>query len=737
MKIANYNLNFDNGWYFHLGDINRFEYEQRPIWAVTKAGGAIGILDKILGENEWTPVRVPHDWCMSLPYDRSAPSAHAYKKHCIGWYYNKFTLRDEEIESARLVFEGVLGQTTVYVNGIVAARNFSGYNRFTCEISDYLLKGQENMIALCVDATPWEAWSYEGAGLYRNAYIEFRESTHIDTYGCFVRSEKCESGFEVIAELKTVGNTEGADFLVKLTAPDGKTVCENTYAAGSLTLTLPVEKPMLWSPEQPSLYKFLCELKRDGDIIDTFSSNVGLRTVEWDKDRGLLLNGEKYLVKGICCHQDHGGVGASVTRELVDYRISLLKKLGANAYRCVHHEVSEDVLDACDRQGLLVMAENRSFSSSADVLYQLEAMVLASRNHSSVFLYSLFNEEPWQKEERGYRIAKRMREHLRKFDTTRAVTGAMDCALQEGINAADAMDVVGLNYYNDCYDDYHKRYPDKALIGTENCPTFATRGVYEYSEENQEFSSYGDYRADFTISIEETMKCVTDRPWCAGCFAWSGFDSYGEPNPYVWPSIMSHWGVMDICGFPKDTAYLLAAYYKTELFAHLFPHWNYEKGEAVRICTFTNADIAELFVNGRSVGAKTVEQGRAEWSVPFEAGEISIKSTRGSDFVTEAVKTAGNAARLVLEDVTPKSNEHKIRIINITATDENGVFVPTFNGTAYIENAEVLGVANGNPNAHQANIANEIPLFNGRAQMIVTADSNVTVSCDKFSKITI
>lgn len=742
MKTANYDLVLDRGWKFHLGQVRRYKsFEHNYVYGASKAGGTLGHIKTFLGKNVWRDVRVSHDWLTELPFDPGTVASAGFKERGVGWYYISFKLPDTPIENARLVFEGVLGQTVVYVNGMAAARNFSGYNRFTCEIASYLLPGQENMIALCVDATTWEAWSYEGAGLYRPVYIEFRENTRLDTYGCFVRGQENNGTWEIVADLKVLGvkdvidSVEDLKLISKLNAPDGSLIAQKELPIAEKTaVVFPVKQPQLWSPEAPTLYSFTCELKRGEACLDSLHVSVGLRRIMWCSDTGMYLNGRSYAVKGICCHQDHGGVGAAVTSELMEYRVARLKEFGINAYRCAHHAMPEAFLDVCDRLGMLVMVENRHYSVSEDALKQLESLVRLSRNHPCVFLYSLFNEEPWQADRRGYLMAKQMRALVLSLDDTRAVTGAMNGGTLTESNASDALDVIGMNYHMAEYERTHLRRPDKAILGTENCPTFATRGVYVSDREKQIFNCYGDeWASDFSESMTDTMERVENTPYVAGCFAWSGFDSYGEPNPFTWPSVMSHWGIMDICGFAKDTAYLLSAWYKEALCAHLLPHWNWSEGQEVRVCVFTNADTAELFVNGRSVGVKEVVNRRAEWKVPFEVGAIRVRVCRGKEASFDEIRTAGDARKLVLEDVTPKGDGNRIRIINVSVTDEQGTLIPDFCKSVRfdVHGATILGVANGDPNGLQPNVSSKIKLFQGRAQLIITENGQkVTAFCD-------
>ena len=726
MKIANYNLQLNKGWRFHLGKVNKY-YDAMA--QNCKAGGALGNLERFVNENNWQEVKLPHDWCTFLPYNPNTNAWCGYKDRGEGWYLLELNLNDSEIENAKMVFDGVLGKTEVYINGCLVGRNFSGYNRFSFDVSCYLIPNSKNLIAIYVDANSWEAWSYEGAGLYRPCYIEFRRFEKLDKDGSFIRA----NNKEVVADIKVDCEENLSDLKVKINLKDN---LENivyqseNVAQNNTTLRFLVGSVKWWSPEEPNLYKFTCELVKNNEVIDSFTANVGFRNIVWDKDNGMFLNGKKYQIKGICCHQDHGGVGAAVTPELIKFRILKLKELGVNAYRCAHHAMPDIFFEICDSLGMLVMAENRHYSVSKETLFELESLVKVARNHPSVFLYGLFNEEPLQSEKTGYLLAKKMREHILKFDNTRAVTGAMESGIVNTLNASDALDVVGANYGNQNYKEYHLLKPNKALLGTENCPTFATRGVYETDSKKQVYDCYGSYWAGFTLSISDTMKSVLENDYCAGCFAWSGFDSYGEPQPHSWPSVMSHWGFMDICGFLKDTAYLLKAWYKTELVAHLLPHWNWAKNQSVKVSVFTNGDTAELYLNGKSLGAKQVSERRADWLVNYVEGVILVKVCRGNEVVYDEVKTALNPHKILLEDVTPKYKTHDIRIINVSVVDKNGVLVPNFNDIVTFsgENLTVLGVANGNPNGTQPNIATCVPCYNGRAQLIATADSSEIIA---------
>ena len=676
METLNFNLNLSDGWIFHQGELDRIEDIPVAMSHMTsKAGGALKAIDFFKEGTEWKKVSIPHDWITELDFDKNEIPAAGFKKRGTGWYYISFELSDKKIESATLVFDGVLGKCEVFVNGVLAVRNFSGYNRFSAEIGDYLLSGQENIIAVYVDATRWEGWWYEGAGIYRNVYIEFRKNTHLDKEKIFVRSKKTDIGWKIICDASVINETQNTYIKATLKDEDKNIISEKFLKDNKTDFS--VENPELWSPENPYLYEVCFELLDSDKIIDILVVNTAFRCIEWKADSGMYLNGQHYPVKGICCHQDHAGVGAAITKEIMEYRISVLKNLGVNAYRVAHHAPDEELLDICDRLGMLVMAENRHFSVSDDVLKQLDSLVTISRNHPSVFLYSLFNEEPWQAEERGRRIAEKMRLRVLELDDTRPVIGAQNGGLLEKSNTSDVLDVIGINYALKDYDEAHKRLSDKVLIGTENCPTYATRGVCKTDKEKQIFSCYGDEYPDyFSENITETMSTVYSKPFVAGCFTWSGFDYRGEPTPYEWPSVLSHWGFTDYCGFKKDTAYLLEAWYKNELCVHLLPHWNHNVGEEVRVMAFTNGDTAELFVNGKSFGEKEVMNKITEWKVPFEKGEIEICAKKGEQILYDVVKTAEEPFEIKLLDAVSGNSE--IHIVNLSVTDENGTVIPNY-----------------------------------------------------------
>ncbi len=649
----------------------------------------------------------------------------------MAWYRKFFSLPDEEIESAELIFDGVLGECRVFVNGVLAKRNFSGYNRFSCEIGDYLLRGAENDIAVFVDARRHEGWWYEGAGIYRPVRLSLRGHTHIVRENCFVRTE----GNRVIADIRFEGKG-----MVKagLKSGSGEIVASaESVGEGGVSLKIQIDEPLLWSPEKPYIYTLYISLEQDGMDIDRAAFTVGFRDIVWTGDRGMLLDGKPYRIKGICAHQDHAGLGAAVFEDIEEYRITRLKSLGANAYRCAHHAPSESLLNICDRLGMLVLVENRHFDLCEDTLSQVDALVKLARNHPCVFAYCAFNEEPWQSEKRGKRIVAGLRDRIRKLDGTRAVTAAQNGGVLLRCNASEALDVIGINYNLDAYEDCHALCPEKSMMGTENSPTFATRGVYKTDRSAQVFCDDGsEYPTDFSQPLCETMAIVEKYPFVAGCFIWSGFDHGGEPNPFEYPSVSSHWGFLDSCGFDKNIAHLLRAYYLDEPFLRFATFANEPDEGLKRVIVFTNADFCELFADGASLGKKEVKNRAAEWEIAANEKNIYVIADKNGEIMRENYPVCGNKARLSVIDVNPRRDNSAVRILNISVVDEDGILIPSENGELKIDGS-ILGVGNGDPNSHHRAKADKINLLGGMAQIIAPANGEITLTYEGLDTLVI
>ena len=722
MATANYDLDLTENWRFHLGDFDRKQnLSGNEYHTTSKAGGALKHLVAFDESANWQEVPLPHDWLTELPVVATQDATKGCKARDMAWYKTSFPLGNEEIESAQLIFDGILGECTVFVNGVVAARNFSGYNRFSAQVDDYLLPNADNEIVVFVDARRHEGWWYEGAGIYRPVRIRLLPEMHIVPEDCFIRTEKNT----VIADLQLTGNGIVSATLLDADAAEVATTVLSVNKTAQLKLNIP--QPNRWSCENPYLYTLSVTLTQGDVQVDQARFPVGFRDITWNEN-GMCLDGISYRIKGICAHQDHSGFGAAVCEDVEKYRIRRLQSLGANAYRCAHHAPSETLLNICDRLGMLVMVENRHFNTSEDTLRQLDALVKLSRNHPCVMLYCMFNEEPWQSEARGKRIAAKLRQRVHKLDNTRPVTGAQNAGVLLRYNASEALDVVGINYNLDAYERCHELAPKKPILGTENSPTFATRSVYASDRQRQVFADNGvEYPRNFSQPLYETMQSVACNPFVAGCFVWSGFDHRGEPNPFEYPSVSSHWGFLDSCGFDKNIAHWLRAYYLDEPFLRICTYADAPKEGIRSVRAFTNEAAGELFVDGISQGIKNTEHCTLEWEIPAEFHALKIATKN----LTEIYTTPLEKAQLSVINATPKG---KVRILNVCVTDKCGRPVLSENGLLRID-GNVLAVGNGDPNSHHLDKAHQIHLFNGMAQIIVGCTGNITLTYDGLAPV--
>ena len=746
----------EKGWKFCYGDAKRWvRVDHNVCYDTTKIGAEVGVMDVFLHDNDWIDVTVPHDWNTAQLSDPANHPSNGFKPRGIGWYYNEFDMPQcEEDACVLLEFEGVMGECVVYVNGVLAARNESGYTGFHFDVSDYMLPGQKNMIVVSVDNTRWEGWWYEGAGIYRPVQMYIKPSTHFAHMKTFVCPQLKDGTWnvKVSSVLENTGDAlENVNVISRILDQHGNCAVEmrietqiSGFSESQKTTCAVLESPELWSPEHPYLYTLENKLIIDGKCVETEMIRFGVRDIQWT-DHGMFINGKLTPVRGICCHQDHVGVGIAVTKSLTRYRIARLKEMGCNAYRCAHHCPSRYLLEVCDELGMLVMAENRHYRSSEEVMKQLDELTLLSRNHPSVFLYSLFNEEmPWQSEARGKKVAARMLRRVRMNDDTRPVTAAMNGGVLTKENASDVLDVGGMNYFIDDYMNYAARRPGHPLVGTENGPLYATRGIYKDDPKAQVYNGYGLTTSFFGQRLQETMEAVEAAPHVAGLFVWGGFDYRGEPQPFEWPSVFSHWGLTDNCGFEKDTFYMLKSYYSDpdDLMIHLLPHWNWQEGDQVRVCVMTNCETAQLFVNGQPQGLKSVIRRRAEWEVKYVPGVIRVEAFKNGKMLIDEICTTGRAEKLQVIDAASEK-DFDSAILNIQLLDRDGLHVPGLENDRMVHfeviQGELIGSGNGNPNGIQPDVTPDILTFCGRCQAIVRPDQKgnvrVVVSCESMEAV--
>ena len=736
-------LSFDPGWRFHLGDI--------PFPAVkgheasynnAKAGNARGAAALVYDDTGWREVNLPHDWAVEGPFDKEANLSQGYRARGFAWYRRHFKLdpsnRGKHLE---LQFDGVSTHCTVWLNGTEVHHNFCGYTGFNIDLTPYAKFGDKmNTIAVRVDAEAQEGWWYEGAGIYRHTWLIKSAPVHVITDGVYAQPVRQPDGKWLVPVEVTVANDggEAADIHVEVALKDasGKVLTRGTgkihltaLDQGKVQIPLSVSSPHLWSLNDPYLHTVQTLLKTNDRTVDQVTNTCGFRTIRFDPDKGFFLNDQPVKLQGTCNHMDHAGVGVAVPDSLWDFRLRKLKEMGSNAYRCSHNSPPAEFLDACDRIGMLVMDENRHFNCSPDYMTQLLWMVRRDRNHPSVILWSVFNEEPTQGTETGYEMVRRMSAAVKKLDTSRPITAAMNGGHDSPVNVSQAVDVVGINYNQNTYDSFHKNHPHLPITSSEDTGAFMTRGEYVTDKSRNIIDAYDEHPAPCGATHRDAWKRIAERPFIAGGFVWTGFDYRGEPVPYSWPSASTFLGCLDLCGFPKAAFYLhQAMWIKDRPILQIVPHWNWPErvGKPVKVLIPSNTETVELFLNGKSLGEKPVDPyAMVTWNVNYALGKLeAVGKKRGKEIIRSLVETTGNAVALQLlpDRNTLDGNGWDSLPITVQAVDEKGLVVPTACMMAEFE-AEgagtIIGLGNGDPNCHEMDKGTQHSLFNGYAQTIV------------------
>lgn len=749
---------FNPEWRFHLGDIESTKKNSHTdAYYSTKAGRQYNPASAAWDDTGWQTVDLPHDYIVGMPFAPDTDISHGYHVKENAWYRKVFVLPKEwEGKHILLSLEGIAVNSVIYFNGSVMARHNNAYIEANIDLTDRAYFGDTpNVVAVYVDGTSSSGWWYEGAGLYRHARLYVKETLHIAHNGVYVCPEfleNTENDFvtRISVSAENSGYTTRSCRVRAELFYRGEAVAEGVCApfdvaasqAVECTLTIPAISPRRWDVDTPNLYTArITLLDENGDALDTEEVEYGYRTFSTDPDRGFFLNGRPLKIRGVCNHQDHAGVGVAVPDAIQDYRVRLLKEMGANAYRCAHNPPAREILDACDRYGLIVMDENRRFEASPEEISYLEALIRRDRNHPSVIFWSLFNEEPLQNTPEGAAIFRRQRAAVERLDTTRPILGAMN-GNAEG--AGQHMSVVGINYGFGTVDAAHEKYPMLCKIGSENCSTLATRGCTETSprgkiknsgaerieNDPQVMSDYDEEFPGWGSSVRAAWRFASARPWFSGIFIWTGFDYRGEPTPFAWPSVSSQFGLMDTCGHPKAAYYFTKACYSDEPMIYVTPHWNHADGDVVRVMTISSCEEVELFLNGTSLGRRkndVTEQN--EWQVPFAPGVLSAVGYRDGEAVAWAEqRTAGKAVAISLsaDRTTLMADGHDATPVTVSLLDAEGNTLPT--ATDHIrfsvEGGRILGTGNGDPNSHENDTLPERDLFAGYAQVIVATEHN-------------
>ena len=755
-------ISLDEDWRFHFGnaaDVSKdFDYGKTALLHKSNVYATTIVNPKFV-DTTWKKINVPHDWVVELPFVKSEhvemdshgykPVGGAYPETSIGWYRKHFFVDKKDYgKRFELQFDGIYRNAEIWFNGFYVGTNFSGYVGNSYDVSDYVNFEGDNVIVVRVDATQYEGWFYEGAGIYRHVWLNVTDKVFIPNDGVFVHSKVNGKNATVTIETEVENkNLQPSNAVVYsiITDRNGKQLAKTSeqkvplsvFGKATIKQNLNLNNVTFWSLENPYLYKVISVVKSGNQMVHQKKTRFGIKTVKFDSKEGFFLNGKKIKIQGTNNHQDHAGIGSALPDFMQYYRVKLLKEMGSNAYRASHNAPTPELLEACDSLGMLVVDEQRLLNSSPEYIEQFKRLIKRDRNHASVFLWSIGNEEQnIQGNDYGKRIAKTLLAIQEELDPTRTSTYAADMANDfKGVN--EVIPIRGFNYREYAVADYHRDHPNQPLLGTEMGSTVTTRGIYE-KDEIRAYVPDQDITHPWWASKAETWwKLAAENDYWLGGFVWTGFDYRGEPTPYKWPNISSHFGILDVCGFPKNIYYYYKSWWTNEDILHISPHWNWPEklGKPIDVWVNTNADDVELFLNGKSLGKKTMPRNsHLQWDVSYELGTLEAVAYKNGKKLTSKVETTNHATKVIaVADKSSVLADGKDGVIvNISIVDDKGREVPNANNMVYfklIGDAKIIGVGNGDPSSHEpdkcADGAWQRSAFNGKCQVIIQAGEMV------------
>jgi len=696
--------NFNKNWKFFLAD--------EP-----------GAKSPAYSDLKWRKLTLPHDWSIEGKFDEKNPAKPegGGLPTGIGWYRKEFTApADFQNRVISIEFDGVYKNSEVWINGKYLGKRPYGYSSFSYEISKFLKSGK-NIIAVKVDnsAQPDSRW-YSGSGIYRNVWLSSTAKIAVAKWGTFVtadQSGKVELQIQIqnktlksqaVSITNTIHNAEG-----KVISATVQQVLKIDTSGSLINRIFEVKNPTLWSVKNPYQYKLVTQIVQNGKIIDKYETKFGIRSFNFDAEKGFSLNGKPTKILGVCLHHDLGALGAAVNVRAMERQLEIMKEMGVNAIRTAHNPPAPEFLDLCDRMGFLVMDEafdmwaKKKTKNDYHLNFpewhkrDLEDMIKRDRNHPSIILWSVGNEIREQFDSTGIAITKELVGIVKNLDTSRPVISALTetDAKKNFIYQANALDVYGLNYNHKKYADFPKNYPGVKFLATETTSALETRGFYDtadtirrwpkdgktkFTEGNKEWSasSYDNVSAYWGSTHEETWKEAKKYDHVSGLFVWTGFDYLGEPLPYPWPARSSYFGIVDLAGFPKDSYYMYQSEWTNKPVLHILPHWNWESGKSVEVWAYyNNADEVELYLNGKSLGKRSKKDDDLHvlWNVNFEPGTLKAVSRKnGKEVLVKEVKTTGAAAKieLIADRKDIKADGTDLSFVTVRVLDAAGNLVP-------------------------------------------------------------
>ena len=751
-------------------------------------------------DSNWRVLNLPHDAAIEGEFhpDNNSRTG-GLPNHGRRVYRKTFSIdSSKKDETVTLEFDGVMSNSTIYINGKEVYHRPNGYIGFEIDITHYIELDKKNIIAVEVNQEVLSARWYTGAGIYRNVWFETKNPVHVAHWGTYVTTPEISNDKACVAiETKVENkNTTTGEYSLQTSILDqeGNEIAssnekidfqkENTSV---IQQELTISNPNLWDLDSPYLYKSVSTILKDNQKIDRYETTFGVRTIEFSRE-GFFINGRKEKIKGVCLHHDLGPLGAAVNLRAIERQLQIMKDMGVNAIRTAHNPTSKEQLELCDKMGILVQGEafdvwgepktEKDYSNHWDNWHEtdLRDMIRRDRNHPSIIMWSIGNEVREQKQASGQQIAERLVEICKEEDPTRPTTAGFNqlvAALKNGL--ANAVDLVGANYKPTQYAKLMEAYPDKIFYGSETASTVSSRGVYHFpikkydKHPSLQVSGYDVQSPPWAYPIDVEFFNQDKNPNLIGEFVWTGFDYLGEPTPYGgkdnlthgnwdtdWPARSSFFGAVDLAGFPKDRFFFYQSQWIDEPMVHILPHWNWENSGHTNIPVFcyTNAKVAELFVNGKSYGKKVkgVDKTRIpidfygwgkkekyfdspyrlSWEVPYEAGEIEIVVyNEGKEVARKSIKTANAPAQVSLEAGRTEINAdgEDLSFITVNIEDENGVLNPLADNLVEFKvsgPATIAAVGNGNAASLEPFRADYRKAFNGKCLLIIKSKKGET-----------
>ncbi len=728
-------IDFNNGWKFYLGDDS---LAKEPSY----------------DDSKWRKLSLPHYWSIESDFKKEFPATTqgGALPGGIGWYRKTFTIPSSATnKNVSIEFDGAYKNSEVWINGYYLGKRPNGYVAFSYDLTEYIFPSpQKNVVVVKVDNSqqPDSRW-YTGSGIYRNVKLLVNGKIFVDKGGVFITTPNISKAFaelEITNVISTSFNSNQKITVVNsVYTSDGKLVKQKSpfqfelYFEGSaIVQNIKLEKPILWSVDQPHLYTLKTQLFKEGKIVDEVSTVFGIRSFNFDHQKGFSLNGRPLKIHGVCMHHDLGALGAAFNINAAKRQLKILKEMGCNAIRFSHNPPASDLLDLCDQMGFLVIDEAFDMWQKRKNRYDyhldfkewhkkdIAAMVLRDRNHPSIIMWSIGNEVREQFDSTGMAIAEELVSIVKSLDKSRPVTSALTETFAEKnfITKANVLDVIGFNYKDYDYAELPKRFPGQKFIALETASALETRGVYQLPADsiriwppdykaqdtfsaNKDFTSaaYDNTHAYWGNTHERSWLAVKKNPHIAGAFVWSGFDYLGEPMPYPkFPARSSYYGIIDLAGFPKDVYYMYKSEWSAKPVLHIFPHWNWRAGQIIDMWAYyNNADEVELFLNGTSLGRRKKSDTvlHVMWRVPFEEGTLkAVSKKNGKIVLTKEIRTAGEAARidLIVDKTNLKSDGKDLSFVTARILDKKGNLVPyadNFIKFSITGNGTIVGTDNG------------------------------------------